>query len=74
MAEVVKCITCLILVFIEEGSFNKFLSTLNSTIIKQPMDTFKVCVPSIVYLLQNNLLYVSASNLDAATYQVKLNI
>lgn len=34
------------------------------------MDTIKVCVPSFVYIIQNNLLYVSASHLDAATYQV----
>lgn len=72
MAEVVKLVTCLIIVFIEEGSYKKFVNSLNSTIVRQPMDTLKVCVPSLVYILQNNLLYVSASNLDAATYQVQL--
>ncbi|CAB0043147.1 unnamed protein product [Trichogramma brassicae] len=70
MAEVVKLITCLVVVFLQEGSFNKFLNALNNTIIKNPKDTLKVCVPSMVYVIQNNLLYVSASNLDAATYQV----
>ncbi|XP_015114511.1 UDP-galactose translocator [Diachasma alloeum] len=70
MSEVVKCVTCLILVFLEEGNLRKFINSLHSTIIKEPVDTLKVCVPSFVYLVQNNLLYVSASNLDAATYQV----
>merc|ERR1712183_495536 len=36
------------------------------------MDTVKVMVPSAVYLIQNNLLYVAASNLDVATYQLKI--
>ena len=71
MSEVVKLLTCLCIVFIEEGNFQKFIKTLDATIIKQPIDTLKVCVPSLVYIIQNNLLYVSASNLDAATYQVK---
>lgn len=70
MAEVVKLFTCLILVYIEEGSFEKFYKALHMTIVKQPIDTLKVCVPSLLYIIQNNLLYVSASNLDAATYQV----
>ncbi|XP_059615009.1 UDP-N-acetylglucosamine transporter isoform X1 [Phlebotomus argentipes] len=71
MSEVVKLFTCLVLVFLEEGKeFSKFQAALHRTIVKQPIDTLKVCVPSFVYIIQNNLLYVSASHLDAATYQV----
>lgn len=71
MAEQVKLVVCLALVYRTESiSWKHFVSTLNNTIVKQPIDTLKVCIPSLVYLIQNNLLYVSTSNLDAATYQV----
>ncbi|XP_037936376.1 UDP-N-acetylglucosamine transporter isoform X2 [Teleopsis dalmanni] len=71
MSEIVKLITCLVLVFNEEGKdAQKFIRALHKTIISNPVDTLKVCVPSLVYIVQNNLLYVSASHLDAATYQV----
>nr|XP_041631114.1 UDP-N-acetylglucosamine transporter isoform X1 [Drosophila kikkawai] len=71
MAEFAKLITCLFLVFNEEGKdAQKFVRSLHKTIIANPVDTLKVCVPSLVYIVQNNLLYVSASHLDAATYQV----
>lgn len=71
MGEIVKLITCLVLVFYEEGKdAQRFVDALHRTIIKNPVDTIKICIPSLIYVIQNNLLYVSASNLDAATNQV----
>ncbi|CAG9764539.1 unnamed protein product [Ceutorhynchus assimilis] len=70
MSEVVKLITCIALVYLEAGGVVGLLDILNKQIVRQPLDTLKVCIPSLVYLIQNNLLYVSASHLDAATYQV----
>lgn len=71
MAELVKLLTCLVLVFYEEGKdFQRFIKKLHITVVKNYMDTVKICVPSFVYIVQNNLLYLSASHLDAATYQV----
>lgn len=70
MSEVVKLITCLAVVYVESGGFVQLTETIRDVIVRQPMDTLKVCVPSFVYVIQNNLLYVSASHLDAATYQV----
>nr|XP_022904230.1 UDP-galactose translocator [Onthophagus taurus] len=70
MSELVKLITCLCIVYIQSGGIVGLLTSLRDTIIHQPMDTFKICVPSLLYIIQNNLLYVSASHLDAATYQV----
>merc|ERR1712198_672462 len=59
------------LVWNDEGqSLSRWWDAVDKTIIKQPIDTLKVMVPSFVYLVQNNLLYVAAGNLDVATYQI----
>ncbi|KAK6048716.1 hypothetical protein COOONC_13779 [Cooperia oncophora] len=42
-------------------------------VVRQPYDTLKVCVPAMVYIVQNNLFYIAASHLDAATF-MKLKI
>lgn len=71
MAEICKLLTCLVLVFNEESkNAERFVQALHRTIIKNPVDTIKICIPSLIYVIQNNLLYISASNLDAATNQV----
>lgn len=45
-------------------------SVLRQEILHKPVETLKLAIPSGIYTLQNNLLYVALSNLDAATYQV----
>lgn len=39
-------------------------------IIGSPTETLKLLIPATLYTIQNNLLFLALSNLDAATYQV----
>lgn len=73
MSEVVKLLVCVVLVILETGNTHQGLRAIKTTVVDHPYDTLKISVPSLLYIVQNNLLYVSASNLDAATYQVKPN-
>ena len=43
-------------------------------IVCKPRETAKLIIPSGLYAMQNNLLYLALSNLDAATYQVSHQI
>lgn len=70
MSEMLKFVACLFIIFIEEGSFTRWKNHLHENIVLQPMDCLKISVPSIIYTLQNNLLYLAVSNLEAATFQV----
>ncbi|XP_042353555.1 solute carrier family 35 member A3b [Plectropomus leopardus] len=66
-AEVLKILACTLLVF-RENNFSVRL--LKEEIVNKPVETMKLAIPAGIYTLQNNLLYVALSNLDAATYQV----
>ncbi|XP_077972001.1 UDP-galactose translocator-like isoform X1 [Styela clava] len=75
MSEIIKFLVCCGIVLVQvSGNFRAFLAYLNENIIQQPMDTLKLAVPSLVYTIQNNLLYVALSNLPAATYQVSYQL
>ncbi|KAI8084249.1 nucleotide-sugar transporter-domain-containing protein [Gilbertella persicaria] len=60
MAEVVKIVV----------SKNNCLDMLYLQIIRKPQEVAKMLIPSGLYALQNNLLYIALSNLEAATFQV----
>ncbi|XP_069593521.1 UDP-N-acetylglucosamine transporter isoform X2 [Ranitomeya imitator] len=70
-AEVLKIVACIFLVYKDNSCSVRALNrVLHDEIINKPMETLKLAIPSGIYTLQNNLLYVALSNLDAATYQV----
>ncbi len=59
--------SCLILVY-EKKSISYVVNHLNEEL--RNIDTLRMSVPGILYLIQNNLLFIALSNLDAAVYQV----
>ena len=48
----------------------RFLSELYTGNFRHPVDSLKVAIPSGMYAMQNNLLFVALTYLDAPTYQV----
>ncbi|XP_061695038.1 solute carrier family 35 member A3b isoform X2 [Syngnathoides biaculeatus] len=70
-AEVIKILVCTLLVFMENNFYMRATNQqLKEEIVSRPLETMKLAIPAGIYTLQNNLLYVALSNLDAATYQV----
>lgn len=46
------------------------VQALNNDVFSKPMELVKTSVPSLLYTIQNNLLYFALSHLDACTFQV----
>jgi Nucleotide-sugar transporter len=66
--EVMKLVICCGVIAYQSGG--QLFSELNKHIVQSPMEMLKLSVPSFLYTVQNNLLYLALTNLDAATYQV----
>jgi solute carrier family 35 (UDP-sugar transporter), member A1/2/3 len=66
--EAMKLAICCIVIAYQSGG--NLMTELNLHVLQAPMEIAKLCVPSFLYTVQNNLLYLALTNLDAATYQV----
>ena len=51
-----------------------FSRTIGGAVKKNPWETMKVALISLIYVIQNNLLFFAASNLDVATFQVSYQL
>ncbi|KAG2225501.1 hypothetical protein INT45_010328 [Circinella minor] len=70
MAEIIKLIVCLFMLRSELYSWSQCRSALMKDIIHNPNETIRLMIPSALYAIQNNLLYLALSNLEAATFQI----
>jgi len=69
-SEVIKMFASFLFLCNERGSFSSARQEAKTYLMKNPAETLKVCVPGLLYTLQNNLLFIALSNLSGAVYQV----
>jgi len=68
--ELLKLAASFFLVVVESGSVAGALSTLKTYTVDQPVEFLSVGVPSLLYVLQNNLAFLATANLEPAPYQL----
>ncbi len=75
MSEAVKLAVCLALIFFtEEGAkVRGFLENLRANLFTDWRDNLLIGVPGIIYAVQNNLIYIAVSHLNASVFQVRFD-
>ncbi|XP_075677296.1 UDP-N-acetylglucosamine transporter-like [Dermatophagoides pteronyssinus] len=69
LSEFVKFFICIIVIIYSE-SIGSLYHILKDEIFGKPKEFSKILIPAFLYTVQNNLLFLALTNLDAATYQV----
>ncbi|KAF0299820.1 UDP-N-acetylglucosamine transporter [Amphibalanus amphitrite] len=72
LTEAAKMTAVLLTLWLENGrSVARTAALLRRDVWGQPRDTAQLAVPSFLYTIQNNLVFVALTNLDAPTFQVR---
>ena len=71
LTELVKFVICVTMIIrINDFDPARTITMLKTEIIDKKAETLRLSVPSVLYTIQNNLLYIALTHLDAATFQV----
>ncbi|GMT24099.1 hypothetical protein PFISCL1PPCAC_15396, partial [Pristionchus fissidentatus] len=70
MSEFFKLAICTLLIASVIDHPKQVFHKVYTTIVHNRRETAKICVPALIYAIQNNLYYVALANLDATTFSV----
>jgi len=74
--EIVKTLLCCIMITINEKSVKKLFISLYESFTINKYETLKICLPALLFVVQNNLSYFALQRIDATlflvTYQLRL--
>lgn len=70
LAEVIKLLVTLVVIFLQRRNVKEFGSFLLDNFLINPLDTLKLSVPSVLYIVQNNLVYIAMTHLESTTFQI----
>lgn len=71
---IIVCFYFVKIILFLDFSLKDFYQEIETDLIKKPRATLKVGVPALLFVIQNNLIFLALSKLDAATYQVTYQI
>lgn len=69
-SEVLKMLCSFLFMCLDEGGVSLAAHAVWTQFVMNPKEAAKVAAPALLYTLQNNLIFVSISNLSGAVYQV----
>ncbi|XP_037083744.1 UDP-N-acetylglucosamine transporter-like, partial [Pollicipes pollicipes] len=75
LTETIKFCVVLQILWLENGSSaSQTAAVLRREVLGQPWHTLPLAVPSFLYTIQNNLVFVALTYLDAPTFQVSYQL
>ena len=71
-SETLKFITAMLISYKLDSNLNvkSHLSLLKQEMVDKKDDMLKLCIPAVLYMIQNNLQYIATSSLSAPLFQV----
>jgi len=70
LSEVLKVAVSVLAIYAEARGLGGAARTVLATLLGSPAELLRVCVPALLYTIQNNVIYAALAHLDAVSFQM----